>query len=104
VDADRFTLTAGDPLNAVVPALATLTPNFPVPGGNRPAGLDGVLSWGGHEQRAGFGFTYSSVSARQRGKGGIPLEVSYLHQETFSGLGLPRRTTEGMELRLYWSP
>ncbi len=92
-DADTFTLQTTGPGPDPSPYGFT---------GARPAGLDGILSLGGSEQRVGVGLTYSSVAARQRGKGGFPLDVTYQHQEVIAGDGLPRRSIDLLSLKLYW--
>lgn len=68
----------------------------------RPAGLDGLLALGGTEQRLGIGVTYSTVAARRKERRGIPVEISYLHQQVIAGTNLPRMTSDAVQMRWYW--
>ena len=54
-------------------------------------------------QQVGFGFTYSTASGRDRGPGGIPVEVSYNHLETLSATGnpAPKWWRDQVELRVF---
>ena len=70
--------------------------------GRRPAGLDGLLSLGGNEQRVGIGITFSTLAARRKEPRGVPVEVSYLHQQVIAGTNLPRMTSDAVQLRWYW--
>lgn len=70
--------------------------------GRRPAGLDGLLSRGGSEQRLGIGVTFSTVAAKRKERRGVPVEVSYLHQQVIAGTNLPRMTSDAVQLRWYW--
>jgi hypothetical protein len=55
------------------------------------------------EQRAGFGISYSTLSAYGRGRARVPLEASYVHYETLSGSGVsvPKLKGDRVELRIY---
>jgi hypothetical protein len=68
----------------------------------RPAGVDGELSLGGSEQRIGIGLTFSTLSAKRAAAGGLPFEVSYLHQQVLSGTNLPKVSHDALQLRWYW--
>ena len=54
-------------------------------------------------QQVGFGFTYSTGIGRDRGPGGIPVEVSYNHLETLSATGnpAPKWWRDQIELRVF---
>ncbi|HEY7395240.1 MAG TPA: hypothetical protein VH559_10380 [Gemmatimonadaceae bacterium] len=54
-------------------------------------------------QQVGFGFTYGTASGRDRGPGGIPVEVSYNHLETLSATGnpAPKYWRDQIELRVF---
>lgn len=68
----------------------------------RPAGIDGELSLGGSEQRLGVGVTFSTLAAKRANAGGLPFEVSYLHQQVLSGTNLPKVSHDALQLRWYW--
>jgi hypothetical protein len=55
------------------------------------------------EQRAGFGISYSTLSAYGRGRARVPLEASFVHYETLSGsgVGVPKLKGDRVELRIY---
>ena len=55
------------------------------------------------EHRVGGGITYSTLGAVQRGRGRVPLEITYQYVRTARGSGgrLPRQATSQIELRLY---
>jgi hypothetical protein len=54
-------------------------------------------------QQVGFGFTYSTGIGRDRGPGGIPVEVSYNHLETLTATGnpAPKWWRDQIELRVF---
>jgi hypothetical protein len=86
---DTFTYIG--PIDAAIPASDL-----------RPAGLDGVLALGGSEQRVGVGLTFSTRAAKRPSGGGLPVEVSYLHQQVLSGTNLPKTSLDALQLRWYW--
>ena len=57
---------------------------------------------GGRETRAGFGVAYSTVAGVARGRGRLPVELSYLHSflAAASGGNVLNVTTEQLSLRL----
>lgn len=53
-------------------------------------------------QRASIGFIYSTVEAYDRRSAWLPLEVSYLHQETVTGTGAAAKLSQDLiRLRVY---
>jgi hypothetical protein len=54
-------------------------------------------------QEWGFGFTLSTVNAASRGKIHWPLDITYLHTQTFASTGglLPHQTSDTFLIRLY---
>ncbi len=54
-------------------------------------------------QNWGFGVTMSTLNAASRGKVSIPLDVSYLHTETFASTGgsLPHQKSDAVVIRVY---
>jgi hypothetical protein len=56
------------------------------------------------EQRAGFGFAYSTVERYARARSTIPFEVSYTHLETLTASGglVPKYSREQIEVRIYY--
>ena len=84
---DRYSMFYGP----AIPAVG----GFPFP--------DATLLNTGHQtaQRAGFGLTYSSLAARDRGKTGFPFEVRYQRLQTIAGEGTPFTTLDRLEFRLY---
>lgn len=90
---DRFSFTdSGCPT-----CLSQLPTGDPV-----PVGVDGVLAVGGQEQRIGVGLTYSTAAAKRPNRRGVPMEISYLHQQVVSGTNLPRLSLDALQLRFYW--
>ncbi|MDX2182455.1 MAG: hypothetical protein SFW08_00590 [Gemmatimonadaceae bacterium] len=67
-----------------------------------PVGLDGVLAVGGQEQRVGIGLTYSTAAAKRPNRRGVPMEISYLHQQVVSGTNLPKLSLDALQMRFYW--
>ena len=60
------------------------------------------VATGGREARAGFGVAYSTVAGVARGRGRVPVELSYLHSflAAASGGNVLNVTTEQLSLRL----
>jgi len=54
-------------------------------------------------QNWGFGVTMSTLNAASRGKVSIPLDISYLHTETFASTGgyLPHQKSDAVVIRVY---
>lgn len=53
-------------------------------------------------QRAGFGIRYSTVDAYTRGSTRLPVEVSFMHLETFAGdPGVAKVSRDQIQLRVY---
>ncbi|MEO7456620.1 MAG: hypothetical protein ABIY52_10190 [Gemmatimonadaceae bacterium] len=53
-------------------------------------------------QRAGFGIRYSTVDAYGRGATRLPIEISFLHLETFSGdAGVAKIRRDQLQMRLF---
>lgn len=82
---------------------------FPVQGAAAgpldPVTLPASAAAGGYrEQRAGFGVTYSTAAAWERGVIRVPILVSYTHLETFSGSSamVPRASRDQIQVRLYY--
>lgn len=90
---DRFSFTG-----ASCPTCLSQSPN----GAPVPVGVDGVLAIGGQEQRVGVGLTYSTAAAKRPNRRGVPVEISYLHQQVISGTNLPKLSLDALQLRFYW--
>lgn len=55
------------------------------------------------QQRAGVGFSYSTLASYARGRNTIPLEITFSHLETLtSSTAAPKYTRDQIELRLYY--
>jgi hypothetical protein len=56
------------------------------------------------EQRAGFGFGYSTLAGYSRGRSSIPIELIFAHLQTIgaSGAPTPSYSREQIELRFYY--
>jgi hypothetical protein len=56
------------------------------------------------EQRAGLGFSYSSIARYARGRSSLPIELSFTHLETLTASGglVPKYSRDQIELRIYY--
>ena len=56
------------------------------------------------EQRAGFGFAYSTVARYARGRSSVPLELFFTHLETLTASGglTPKYSRDQIEVRIYY--
>jgi hypothetical protein len=70
--------------------------------GSVPAGTLAGLS-ASTAQQLGFGFSYSTAAAPNRGPGAVPFEVTFSHLETIAGSNgpVPKTFRDQLELRIY---